>query len=172
MARSRQKNASALDRALSGRADGRDRDDKPQWQLPQLLAALYRDFDARQTAIMDAALTASEATLADRAGVIAASSIDCVMLQGREIPGVIAALAGSPELEKIKRECDLVIIDKCRSALTPFAPAGRIAPASFWALLGAAEALSYAATTGEISAAQAKEELFETIVAMVGRSAR
>jgi AcrR family transcriptional regulator len=137
-----------------------------------LLAALYRDFDARQTAIMDAALTASEATLADRAGVIAASSIDCVMLQGREIPGVIAALAGSPELEKIKRECNLVIIDKCRSALSPFAPAGRIAPASFWALLGAAEALSYAATTGEISAAQAKEELFETIVAMVGRSAR
>lgn len=137
-----------------------------------LLAALYRDFDARQTALMDAALSASEATLAGRAGVIAESYVDCVLLQGREIPGVIAALAGSPELEKIKREYNLVFIEKCRSVLTPFAGAGGIATASFWALLGASEALSYAAAAGEITAAQAKQELFETIVAMVERSAR
>ena len=37
-------------------------------------------------------------------------------------------------------------------------------------MLGAAEALSHAATTGEITATEAQDELFATIVAMVERS--
>jgi len=131
-----------------------------------LLAALYQDFDARQSALMNVALQASDVTLAGRAAVIASSYVDCVLLQGREIPGVIAALAGSPELEKIKREYNLVFIEKCRNVL------GRIACSSLFAMLGAAEALSYAAAAGEITAAQAKDELFEAIAAMVDRSAR
>lgn len=138
---------------------------------PGLLAALYREFDARQTTAMDAALAASQPSLADRAALIATCYVDCVLLQGREIPGVIAALAGSPELEKIKREYEAVFIEKCRVALSPFAGAGTIAAAGLWAMLGAAEALSYAAATGDITADEAKNELFETIVAMVARSA-
>jgi hypothetical protein len=47
-----------------------------------------------------------------------------------------------------------------------------IARAGFWAMLGAADALSHAAVTGEIIARQAEDELFETIVAMVDRSTR
>ncbi|MBN8941992.1 MAG: TetR/AcrR family transcriptional regulator [Rhizobiales bacterium] len=136
-----------------------------------LLAALYQEFDTRQTALMDAALRASEPTLTGIATVIATSYVDCVLLQGREIPGVIAALAGSPELEKIKRDYELIFIEKCRAVLTPFAGAGVIAPAGLWAMLGAAEALSHAAATGEISAGEAQRELFETIVAMVARAA-
>jgi AcrR family transcriptional regulator len=139
---------------------------------PGLLAALYQDFDARQTALMDAALQSSEPTLAGRATVIASSYIDCVLLQGREIPGVIAALAGSPELEKIKRDYHVAFIEKCRAVLNPFAGAGGISSAGLWAMLGAAEALAYAAATGEITAAQAQNELFETIVAMIARTAR
>ncbi|MCV9961254.1 TetR/AcrR family transcriptional regulator [Pararhizobium sp. BT-229] len=135
-----------------------------------LLAELYREFDARQTALMDKALAASEPTLTSRATVIASSYVDCVLLQGGEIPGVIAALAGSPELEKIKREYEAVFIEKCRSVLAPFA--GAIASAGLWAMLGAAEALSYAAASGDITAVQAKDELFETIAAMVSRNAR
>lgn len=137
-----------------------------------LLTVLYQDFDTRQTEIMDAAFQAIEPTLEGRASVIASSYVDCVLLQGREIPGVIAALAGSPELEKIKREYQAVFLEKCRIALAPFAGSGTIAPAGLRAMLGAAEALSYAAATGEITAAQAKAELYETIVAMVARSAR
>jgi AcrR family transcriptional regulator len=137
-----------------------------------LLAALYQDFDARQTAVIDAALQASEPSLASKAAVIASSYMDCVLLQGREIPGVIAALAGSPELEKIKREYHLAFIEKCRNILAPFARPGGVTSAALWAMLGAAETLSYAAAAGEITAAQAKDELFETIVAMVARSAR
>lgn len=136
-----------------------------------LLSALYQDFDARQNELMDAALAASTRTLADRAAVIASSYVDCVLLQGREIPGVIAALAGSPELEKIKRDYERAFIEKCRMALAPFASAGGIAPAGLWAMLGAAEALSHAAATGDITPVQAEGELLATIVAMVGRQA-
>lgn len=135
-----------------------------------LLAALYREFDARQTAIMDAALQAGEATLPGRAAVIASSYVECVIAQGREIPDVIAALAGSPELEGIKREHETAFMEKCRALLAPFAGSGAIAPAGLRAMLGAAEALSYAAATGEITARQAEEELYETIVAMVARN--
>jgi AcrR family transcriptional regulator len=139
---------------------------------PGLLAALYQEFDARQTALMDAALQTSEPALASKAMVIASSYVDCVLLQGREIPGVIAALTSSPELEKIKREYEAIFMDKCRNALLPFAGTGEIAPASLRAMLGAAEALSHAAATEEITPEQAQDELFETIVAMVERSAR
>ncbi|PKA40313.1 TetR/AcrR family transcriptional regulator [Rhizobium sullae] len=137
---------------------------------PGLFAALYREFDARQTALMETALRASEPTLTDRAAVIASSYVDCVLAQGREIPGVIAALASSPELEKVKRECEAVFMEQCRIVLAPFAAAGTIAPAGLRAMLGAAEALSYAAAAGEITAKQAQDELFEIILAMVARS--
>lgn len=135
-----------------------------------LLTALYLDFDARQTAIIDAALQASKAEIHDRADVIASSYVDCVLSQGREIPGVIAALASSPELEKLKREYQLVFMEKCRLVLAPFAKSGTIRSAGLWAMLGAAEALSHAAATGEITASQAKIELFDTIIDMVHRN--
>lgn len=135
-----------------------------------LLAALYREFDEHQIARMASALQASEPTLPGRAAVIASSYVDCVLLQGREIPGVIAALTSSPELEKIKRECETAFMEKCREVLTPFAADHTISPAGLRAMLGAAEALSSAATTGEISSGQAQDELFEIIVGMVTRS--
>ena len=137
-----------------------------------LLAALFRDYDARQTALMDAALEASQPTLADRAGVIAACYVDCVLAQASEFPGVVAALAGSKEMEKIKRDFEVTFIEKCRVILVPFTSGGVIAPAGLWAMYGAAEALSYAAAIGEITAEQAQGELVETITAMVGRAGR
>ncbi|MEL1265572.1 TetR/AcrR family transcriptional regulator [Pseudoxanthomonas putridarboris] len=135
-----------------------------------LLAALYQDFDARQTAAMDAAFADSEPRLAARASVIASSYVDCVLSQGREIPGVVAALAGSPELAAIKRQYQEVFIGKCRAMLAPFA--GGLSKAVFWGMLGAADALSEAAVVGDLTAAQAKQELFEIIVAMVERGRR
>jgi len=137
---------------------------------PGLLAALYQDYDARQTALMDAALEASEATLPGRAMVIASAYVDCVQQQGREIPGVIAALDSTPELERIKREYEGIFLDKCRAVLAPFAGPRGIGQAGMRAMLGAAEALSDAAASGDISTAEAKEELFLNIVAMVERT--
>jgi AcrR family transcriptional regulator len=137
-----------------------------------LLIALYRDFDMREYAVMEAALESSEASLAGKAGAIASSYVDCVLAQGREIPGVMAALAGSPELAAVKRDCDLIFLEKCRGLLAPFAAGRTIPTAGLRAMLGAAEALSHAAATQEIGADEAKRELFETIAAMVARSAR
>lgn len=137
-----------------------------------LLTALYQDFDARQTAVIDAALEDCEPTLEGTAGIIASSYVECVLAQGREIPGVLAGLAGSPELEAVKRDYQQAFIAKCRRALAPFSGPTGSSQSGFWAMLGAADALSHAAATGEITAEQAQAELFEIIVAMVGRSRR
>ncbi|WP_208607544.1 TetR/AcrR family transcriptional regulator, partial [Xenorhabdus thuongxuanensis] len=127
-------------------------------------------FDNRQTAIMDAAIEQSEPILEKKAAVIASSYVNCVLHQGREIPSIIAALAGSPELEKIKHEYAKIFIEKCRITLTPYTKGGTITTASLWAMLGAAEVLSYAAANDDITATQAEKELFAVIVAMVERS--
>ena len=134
-----------------------------------LLAALYADFDERQDQGFADAIKTSNATLEDRAWVIASSYVDCVLLQGREIPGVIAALNGSPELESIKREYEAIFLEKCRDALSPFACGGSISQAGLRAMLGAAEALSHAAANGEISREEAQQELLATILGMVNR---
>lgn len=136
-----------------------------------LLAALYEDFDGRQNQVFVDAIEASNATLEDRAWVIASSYVDCVLLQGREIPGVIAALSSSPELETLKRQYEAIFLNKCRDALSPFAPGGNVPQAGLRAMLGAAEALSHAAASGEISREEAQQELLATIMGMVNRGA-
>ncbi|WP_152979902.1 helix-turn-helix domain-containing protein [Mesorhizobium sp. 1M-11] len=133
-----------------------------------LLAALYQEFDARQNQVIDAALAASEPTLDGRASVIASSYVDCVLEQGREIPGVVAALVGTPELATMKREHEAVFLEKCRVALTPFSRG--ITTARLCGMLGAAAGLSAAAASGEITAREASDELYQTIRAMVARS--
>ncbi|MBV8679616.1 MAG: TetR/AcrR family transcriptional regulator [Aquitalea sp.] len=135
-----------------------------------LLAALYQDFDVRQTAVIDTAIAASKPTLKDKASVIARSYVECVLTQGREIPGVLAALSGSPELAAVKRQYQQVFIEKCHTILAPFAGSQGMSRASLWAMLGAADALSQAAVAGDISEEQARDELQETIIAMTERS--
>lgn len=137
-----------------------------------LLIALYSDFDRRQTEIIDAALAARAPTLEDTARVIAMSYVECVLAQGREIPGVLAALAGSLELDGVKRSYQTAFIEKCRKALSPYLGEDGVATAAFWAMLGAAESLSTVAASGRITAQQAIDELYETIIAMVERSRR
>lgn len=134
-----------------------------------LLAALYQDYDARQSMMLDQALSRCAATLSDRAGVIAEAYVDCVMSQGREMPGVSAALAGSPELEALKRAYEQPFLDKCRAALGEFSSHGDIGAAGMRLLVGAADALSQAAAAGELQVGQAKDELQAAIVAMVQR---
>lgn len=134
-----------------------------------LLAALYQDYDQRQAAVFDAALAAGGPTLQDKAAAIAASYVDCVLTQGREMTGVLAALAGSPELERIKRDYQLAFIEKCRDILAPFAGPRGLGNAGFWAMLGAADALSQAAGAGDVTPEEAQAELSRIIEAMVGR---
>lgn len=136
-----------------------------------LLAALYQDFDGRQTAVMDAAIAAARPSLRDKAGAIAAAYVQCVLTQGSEIPQVLAALQGSPEMAAVKRQYQEVFIAKCQAILAPFAVEQGLARAGMWAMLGAADALSDAAVGGDITDVQARDELQQTIMAMVRRSA-
>lgn len=132
-----------------------------------LLLALYQAYDAAQTAAMDTAFVHGEATLRARAELIASAYVDCVLKQGREIPGVLAALAGSPALEAAKQAYLTAFLEKCRTLLAPFAPDGTISTVRLWAMLGAAESLSRVAATGEIPPEEAKGELSRVIAAVV-----
>ena len=134
-----------------------------------LLAALYKEYDARQTAIMDDIIRKTEPVLDQLATVIATSYIDCVLLQGREMPNVMAALTGTPELEHIRQEYDAIFTEKCRALFAPFCAGQPLHDASLRAMLGSAEGLSYAAVKGIITEQQAKDELFHVIISMVQR---
>lgn len=134
-----------------------------------LLAELYREYDERQNKRMDAAITSASDNLDSLATVIADSYVECVVAQGREIPGVSAALSGSAELEAIRTEYEAAFMEKFRSAFAGLIPRGEIALPALRSVLGAAEALSFAASRGEITEADAKLELAETIRNVVGR---
>lgn len=139
---------------------------------PALFAALYKDFDQRQALRMDAAIAASEPSLVGVANVVASSYVDCVLLQGEEISGVISALSSTPDLEKIKREYEDVFLTKCRAWFSPFLQSGQLSLASLHAILGCAESLSSAAAREDISSDDAKQELQAVIVAVVQKAER
>jgi hypothetical protein len=84
------------------------------------------------------------------AAVIADAYIECVLLSGREMPSVIAALSGTPELEQIRQEYATTFTEK-RALFTLSAMAIRYDTA-LWAMLGAAEGLSWAVVIGKIRA--------------------
>lgn len=135
-----------------------------------LLAALYRDFEVRQNRIIDEAIAAGSPTLTAKAQVIADSYVACVLTEGREIPDVLAALSGSPELARLRKECQVRYLKKCRQTLAPFTSPTGLSDAALWAMLGAADTLSSVAVAGEVSERQACDELYEIILAMVHRS--
>lgn len=132
-----------------------------------LLTALYKDYDDRQTARLDEALQRCTATLESRARVISDNYIDCVLSQGREIPDLLAALAGSPDLYRTKRQYQFDFIERCSIVLGPFASPEESIIARYWAILGAAESLSQAAAVKEIGIHEAKAELYNLILAVV-----
>lgn len=134
-----------------------------------LLAALFSEFDDRQTVMLEEYLAAAEQSLDGRADAIANSYVECALAQGRELTGVLAALEGSPELEQVKRESEHAYSERCREILAPFCTAGGPAQPSMTAIFGAAEALSHAAVAGALSPEEAKDELAALIVAVVGR---
>ncbi|MBP0447851.1 TetR/AcrR family transcriptional regulator [Roseomonas sp. SSH11] len=134
-----------------------------------LLAALYRDYDARQASVMEAALAACDPNLVARAKVIASAYVECSLTEGQEIPGVAAALVGAPEMDALKRGYQSAFLARCRAILEPFTEGNSLTQAALWGMLGAADALSDAAARGEITNDEAVEELFRTIISVMER---
>lgn len=132
-----------------------------------LFAALYREYDLRSTARMDAQISQTEPELEKLAMVIADAYIECVLLSGREMPTVIAALSGTPELEQLRAEYATTFTEKCRALFSPFCEGQTLSTPALWAMLGAAEGLSWAVVMNKISAQQAKDELVKGIICMV-----
>ncbi len=135
-----------------------------------LLAALYQDYDVRQTELFDLAISDAAPNLQAKAQAFAEAYVRCVMSQGREIQGVLDALSGSPELAAVKRAYQKVLIGKCVGIFARFAASGVLSNATLWAMLGAADALAEAALAGEITQELAVEELRLTLLAGVERS--
>lgn len=131
-----------------------------------LLVALYAEYNDRQNTMLREALDHASPALEANAEVIATSYIDCVLQEGTEMPGVSGALAGSPELDALKRECQAAWMAICRDVLVPFGKAP-IQPARLWAVVGAAEALSNAAAAGELAADEARGELKRIVMTML-----
>lgn len=134
-----------------------------------LLSVLYEEYDNRQHALMDEAMAASGKSLPAVAKVIAATYVNCVMAMGREMPGVSAALAGSPELDALKKRLEAAFLAKCQAALQAFAKQP-IGPAGMRAMLGTAEAVSFAAAAGEIDRKDAENEIYDAIVRIARRA--
>ncbi|ELQ6131619.1 TetR/AcrR family transcriptional regulator [Cronobacter dublinensis] len=135
-----------------------------------LLAALYREYDVRQTRKLDEAIARTAPELTPLATVIADAYIECVLLQGREMPNVMAALSGTPELEKLRQEYAFEFTAKCRALFAPLRAQGALRDAALWSMFGAAEGLSWAVAIGAIDASAAKAELRDAIVGMVERA--
>jgi AcrR family transcriptional regulator len=137
-----------------------------------LLVALFEEYDARQAAALDQALGEVQASPEACARAIATAHVDCVLSQGREVAGVVAALEGTRELAEVKQRSDDAYREQCRVALEPFVGAGSLSRPALTAVLGAAEALSAAAAAGTLTRDDASEELAATILATVDRLRR
>ena len=134
-----------------------------------LLGVLYGEYDRRQNERMDEALRTSGQSLPAVAKVIASAYVTCVMESGREMPGVSAALAGSPELDALKKQHETAFMAKCQAALQPFAKQA-LGPAAMRAMIGTAEAVSFAAAAGEITPTDAEHEICDAILRIARRA--
>ncbi|WP_369138683.1 TetR/AcrR family transcriptional regulator [Modestobacter versicolor] len=130
-----------------------------------VLAELYRAFDARQHAVLDAALAETEQTLPAVAAVVAGAYVDCCLAEGRELADVVSALSGSAVLDQLRQDAEDGYLAKCSAALEPFA--GPVDPAGLRAVVGAGDALARAALTGRIDGDQARQTLARVIQAVV-----
>ncbi|MEU8240988.1 helix-turn-helix domain-containing protein [Actinoplanes missouriensis] len=130
-----------------------------------ILAELYRAFEARQHDALSAALDSAGPGLPAVASVVAGAYIDCGLAEGRELAGVVAALAGSATLSRLRQEAEDAYLVRCRQTLEPLC--GPIDAAGLHALIGAGDALTRNALDGRISADRARTVLTRVLIALV-----
>ncbi|MEV8417641.1 TetR/AcrR family transcriptional regulator [Streptomyces niveus] len=131
-----------------------------------LLLSLYQDFDHRHISDLCATLAQTPAELRGRVEAIATAHIGCVLSQGVELSGVLAALVGSPDLEKMRRESERRYIDVCQQAIQS-ADGAVLGEAAAIAFLGAADALGAAASRGTISPELARSTIATVLLGLV-----
>ncbi|HWS51328.1 MAG TPA: helix-turn-helix domain-containing protein [Microbacterium sp.] len=132
-----------------------------------LLAALYRQFDERQRASLDAALASARPDAEAVVAVVAASYLDCARAEGVEMAGVVAALNGTPVLARMRQESVASYVDRCRSALAAVVGADRIEPIGLEAAVASADALAGAVLASRIDESAARDTLTRILLAAV-----
>ncbi|WP_329379987.1 TetR/AcrR family transcriptional regulator [Streptomyces sp. NBC_01716] len=135
-----------------------------------VLAELYREFEAHQREMLGVALDDAGPELPAVAGVVAGAYIDCCLAEGRELADVVAALAGSPTLSRLRQEAEDAYLAMCREALEPLA--GPIDAAGLHVIIGAGDALARGALSGRISSARAHGALTRVITAIATEDRR
>ncbi|GGP61237.1 TetR/AcrR family transcriptional regulator [Saccharothrix coeruleofusca] len=135
-----------------------------------LLLSLYEDFDRRQIADLRAALERTPPDVRQRVEAIAAAHVACAVSQGVELGGVLAALVGTPELERARRESERHYLDLCRRAIHEADADADLDEAAAIAFLGAADALGQAAARGEIGPELARSTTAAVLRGLVGRA--
>ncbi|MEV6985839.1 helix-turn-helix domain-containing protein [Sphaerisporangium sp. NPDC051017] len=129
-----------------------------------VLAELYREFEARQREMLVLALDDAELELPAVASVVAGAYIDCCIAEGRELADVVAALAGSSTLSRLRQEAEDAYLAMCREALEPLT--GPIDAAGLHAVIGAGDALARSALADRISAERARSALARVIISI------
>jgi AcrR family transcriptional regulator len=121
-----------------------------------LLAALYRDYEERQTKAMHAAVERGGKTLEDVASIVSAAYVDCVLTAGPECDDIAAALAAFEETKDFLQSSRDYYVAEFGKAFAPFVTlSSRRRNAILAGILGAADALSHNAATGHLSRAEA-----------------
>lgn len=135
-----------------------------------LLGALYLDFDDRQTQALRQALeSGGSGTLESAARLVAAAFVDCAIAAGPEVGSIIDALAGSAELEEVRKSCRARYRLETARALAPYAKQGNsISQPMLTGLLGASEAIAEASAAGDIDRKTAIDTLAAIIVSSAG----
>lgn len=136
-----------------------------------LLLSLYEDFDHRHIAEVRDALERTPAELRQRVEAIAAAHVACVVSQGAEIGGVLAALVGTPDLERTRRESERRYVEICRQALRDADVDADLGEEAAIAFLGAADALGDAAARGVVGPEHAQSTLTTVLLGLLGRPA-
>lgn len=135
-----------------------------------LLIALYEDLDNQHLSTISTALADTAPVRAEQVRAIADAYVSCMVDHGAEVAGIVAALGGSPELERARQECDQRYLDVCRDALRRSKT--NLDDEAAIAFLGAAEALGTAAAQGNISAAAAKARAGAVLLMLTGTPER
>ncbi|WP_309104453.1 TetR/AcrR family transcriptional regulator [Microbacterium sp.] len=132
-----------------------------------LLAALYRQFDDRQRASLDAALARARPDAEGVVAVVASSYLDCARAEGVEMAGVVAALNGTPVLARMRQESVSSYVERCRSALIAVVGADHVEPIALEAAVASADALAGAVLASRIDENAAQDTLTRILLAAV-----
>lgn len=117
-----------------------------------LLMALYQDYSDQQLKKFRETLKVDNKTLEKTVRFFSAAYIDCAISAGPETGPIAAALSGSRALQTFREACVADCADCLRMALSPYTTLkGVQGEAALTAIIGAADALSTAASNGVLA---------------------